>query len=68
MVHGLETLIRLNSEADAKMSDARQVELLTQAIELGGFDLSPCGLCGDVVVCIPDGLPMCEPCAAKAGA
>jgi hypothetical protein len=36
---------------------------LRKAIADGGFDLSPCGNCGTPVVCIPDGLPMCETCA-----
>jgi hypothetical protein len=33
-----------------------------------GFDLSPCMHCGANVICIPDGLACCEPCAEKAGA
>lgn len=36
------------------------------AIERGGLDLSCCMDCGAPVVCIPDGLPMCEGCATKA--
>lgn len=41
--------------------------LMLQAIDRGGWDISPCGGCGDPVVCLPDGLPMCESCAGKAG-
>ena len=40
---------------------------LFEAIERSGFVLSPCGICGEVVVCIPDGLALCKPCAEKAG-
>ena len=41
---------------------------LTEAIARSGYDLSVCMDCGSPVVCIPDGMPMCEPCAEKAGA
>ena len=44
------------------------IRTAVQAIEAGGYDLSPCGQCGKPVVCIPDGLPMCEGCARKDGA
>ena len=40
-------------------------DLLHDAIDRGGYDVSPCGSCGDPVVCIPDGLPLCESCALK---
>jgi len=40
-------------------------DLLQDAIERGGYDLSPCGSCGNPVVCIPDGLPLCEACAER---
>lgn len=40
---------------------------LQAAIERGGLDLSCCMDCGAPVVCIPDGLPMCEACAVKNG-
>jgi hypothetical protein len=28
-----------------------------------GMDLSPCLKCGEVVICLPDGMPMCSKCA-----
>lgn len=40
-------------------------DLLQDAIDRGGYDLSPCGSCGNPVVCIPDGLPLCESCALE---
>lgn len=50
------------------------LEVLTQhhraldgAIKRSGFDVSPCQICNQLVVCIPDGLAMCKPCAEKAG-
>jgi hypothetical protein len=43
-------------------------QALTGAIERSGFDICPCMDCGAPVVCIQDGMPMCEPCAVKAGA
>lgn len=38
---------------------------LRAAIKRGGFDVSPCRLCGETVVCIPDGLPCCEECGKE---
>lgn len=35
------------------------------AIEHGGYDISPCKDCGTPIACIPDGLPMCRRCAEK---
>ena len=40
---------------------------LVAAIDRGGYDVSPCMICQELVVCIPDGLPMCRHCAEKAG-
>ena len=40
---------------------------LVAAIERGGYDVSPCLICQELVVCIPDGLAMCRHCAEKAG-
>lgn len=45
-------------------TDERESELKA-AIFRGGYDISPCKYCSKDVVCIPDGLPMCEPCALK---
>ena len=39
---------------------------LHRAIERSGFAVSPCRVCGELVVCIPDGLAMCRHCAEKA--
>lgn len=44
---------------------AATLRALCDAVESGGFDLSPCGACGRPVVCIPDGLPMCDRCARE---
>lgn len=49
----------------------REIERLRQleyAIDRGGWDISPCRLCGLPVVCLPDGLPSCEDCAKEEGA
>ena len=40
---------------------------LVAAIDRGGYDVSPCLICQELVVCIPDGLAMCRHCAEKAG-
>lgn len=36
-------------------------------IKRSGLDVSPCKDCGEVVVCIPDGLPLCKSCAETGG-
>lgn len=56
------------SSAVQSMLDSVQArcDYLERAIDAGGWDLSPCGSCGTAVVCLPDGLPLCESCAAKA--
>ena len=55
------------SSAVNAMLDSVQVrrDYLESAIDAGGWDLSPCGMCGTAVVCLPDGLPLCEDCARK---
>lgn len=55
------------SSAVNSMLDSVQTrcDYLSRAIEAGGWDMSPCGSCGTDIVCLPDGLPMCETCARK---
>lgn len=36
------------------------------AFDRSGYDISPCTVCGAPVVCIPDGLAVCNPCLQKA--
>ena len=40
---------------------------LWAAIERSGFAVSPCRICNQLTVCIPDGLAICRLCAEKAG-
>lgn len=40
-------------------------DYLERAIDAGGWDMSPCGYCGQAVVCLPDGLAACESCAMR---
>ena len=50
------------------MGSSRQIALaLVAAIDRGGYDVSPCLICQELVVCIPDGMPICRHCAEKAG-
>jgi len=46
-------------------SDANELAIYKDAYDRSGLDISPCGECGHPVVCIPDGLPICEPCGLK---
>lgn len=50
---------RLIGERDAALA-------LVAAIERGGYDVSPCLICQELTVCIPDGLAICRVCAEKA--
>jgi hypothetical protein len=62
----LETVNKLvDAEIQRDKSQAALTELHA-AITRGGLDISCCMNCGAPVVCIPDGLPMCEACAVKA--
>lgn len=68
MVWDLDTMKRLNDAATEKHMTRASLSFLTlfdlaRAIERGGFDVATCLRCGELVVCIPDGLPMCEGCA-----
>jgi hypothetical protein len=40
---------------------------LVAAIKRGGYDVSPCMVCGCQFVCIPDGATLCKTCDQKAG-
>jgi hypothetical protein len=44
---------------------AAEVVRLSGAIDRAGWDISPCRGCGELIVCLPDGLPMCTECATK---
>ena len=45
-----------------------QLDRLRAAIERSGLDITCCRICGEMVVSIPDGLPMCEACAEREAA
>lgn len=44
---------------------AKWIEDIEAAIDGGGLDVSPCRGCSRSIVCLPDGLPMCESCATE---
>ncbi len=51
---------------ESQMARLRQrVAELEATIARSGMDISCCKLCNKMVVCIPDGLPMCDACAAE---
>ena len=58
----MEELASLHAE-NARLHNEN--EKLRAMIFDGGFDISPCRLCGKPIVCIPDGLPACESCSLK---
>lgn len=40
---------------------------LQQMIDRSGLDVCPCGLCGEAVLCVPEGLALCDRCEPKGG-
>ncbi len=64
----LDLLIVTGAAIGAKTVASLEVALaLVAAIDRGGYDVSACMICQELVVCIPDGIAMCEECAEKAG-
>ena len=61
----LEQVMASGGVATAKAFEAALA--LVAAIDRGGYDVSPCIICQELVVCIPDGLAICRQCAEKAG-
>ena len=63
-----DELMKVREKVGDRTVAALEVALtIVAAVDRSGFDLSNCMDCGSMVVCIPDGLPMCEDCAMKAG-
>lgn len=63
-----DELVQVREKVGDRTVAALEVALLiVAAIDRSGFDLSRCMDCDALIVCIPDGMPMCEPCAVKAG-
>jgi hypothetical protein len=57
------------SAAEERAGKAEDREKIwSDGAKAGGLDLSPCMICGDPVVCLPDGMPMCESCGQAAQA
>ena len=64
----LDFVVVTGAVAGAKTVASLEIALaLVAAIERGGYDVSPCLICQELVVCIPDGIAMCRQCAEKAG-
>ena len=64
----LDLLIVTGAAIGAKTVASLEIALaLVAAIERGGYDVSPCLICQELVVCIADGLAVCKHCAEKAG-
>lgn len=63
-----DELMRVRKKVGDRTVAALEVALtIVAAVDRSGLDLSNCTDCGSMVVCIPDGLAMCEACATKAG-
>lgn len=59
--------VRIVTLASQPTPPAR-ADALQAAIDRSGLDVAPCAVCGRAVVCLPDGAPLCEPCAQSAEA
>jgi hypothetical protein len=44
---------------------AENASAIDSLVKRSGFTLSPCRVCGHLVVCTPDGLALCRLCAEK---
>lgn len=66
LVQYSENCWTLREQADMPELQSRLDSVLAD-VKAADLDLSRCE-CGKVVVCIPDGLPMCEKCAEKESA
>jgi hypothetical protein len=51
--------IARRKEAAREMAKLRDT---SEAYQRSGLDISPCMKCGKAVVCLPDGMPMCQAC------
>lgn len=58
-------LVKMKAAVDAEAE--RQRNAWNQLLKRSGLDVSPCKSCGETIICIPDGMPMCKDCAAKGG-
>ena len=47
-------------------SAATALDIYREAMERSGLDISPCMVCGEPLMCLPDGMPMCNSCGREA--
>ena len=55
----------LAAEVERLGKQASFFRVYMDALDRSAFDMSPCRVCGEPVVCLPDGLALCEPCATR---
>lgn len=58
----------VDEAADEIVSLRQRLAVAEAALARSPYDISPCLLCGAPVVCLPDGMPMCQPCAESEAA
>ena len=63
--NGGDGIKKINPVTDNHLKIFGAYLALTAAIERSGYDVSPCLICQEPVICIPDGLAMCRECAEK---
>lgn len=55
----------LRAEVERLRNQASLFKIYMEALDRSSFDMSLCRVCGQPVVCLPDGLAVCEPCAKE---
>lgn len=68
-VAALEIALRHCSRLSEQLLDStvNYSDSLNALLTRSGMDLSPCRICGETIICLPDGLACCKPCLAKGG-
>lgn len=62
---GRESAKRIEKLKNQTIELNQKNDALLAAISRGGSDISPCRVCGEPVVCLPEGLCLCDACSAK---
>jgi len=58
-------LLQERNPGQSLLDELARLRAMEQAFERSFYDISPCSSCGKPVVCLPDGLPICEKCAKE---
>ena len=54
--------VYMDGLANRLLERVERIAELEAMIDRSGWDQSPCLVCGETVLCLPDGLPICRRC------